>query len=57
MSITSPQIQSTTESGDRFKINDRELSQVQWNPSNVESLGPLVAPSLCSGHCIQPLAF
>ena len=22
------------ESGDRFKINDHELSQVQWNPSN-----------------------
>ena len=30
-SITSSQIQSATEAGDRFKINDRELSQVQWN--------------------------
>ena len=38
-SITSAQIQSATESGDRFKINDRELSQVQWNLSYLNTSG------------------
>ena len=38
-SITSSQIQSATEAGDRFKINDRELSQVQWNLGYLNTSG------------------